>query len=408
MRPGAILVSIVSLLLSLSAVVWLSRSFGDVDVDALPAHVPIADELDTPHPSPDEGPQPTADFAETKFDFGIMQLHDKGSHVFKVTNNGDAPLKLKAGKSTCQCTVGAVGIDEVPAGESTTIEMTWEIRNPNEMFEHSAVIHTNAPEHEYGEVRLIVHGRVVPEVTVMPPESLDMGIITETTTNYFYVFSRNVDAFELLSVECPVKGITTEAARLTDKDLENLAQKVTEEIPPEDYTRSKVQMPMPPKCGYRVTVTAEPTIPVGINELPVTLHTDLPKAKDVSYSIRVRRPMPIQFFDGPGAKYIEARSLVSAAPFDADKGTKMELLMLATAFGKPLEVSVSSTNPDWLEASVTGETLDSGLSRYRLTISVPPGIPPVGFTVDDPAKILLKTNHPDVEELNLNVTFRSR
>ena len=410
MRPGAILVSIVSLLLSLSVVVWLSRSSGKVGVDTPFQKVPIADLPDTPRPSSEEGSHPSADFAETEFNFGVMQLHDEGSHVFKVTNNGDAPLRLKSGKSTCQCTVGSVGTEEVPPGESTTIEMSWEIRNPYEVFEHSAIIHTNAPEHENGEIRLIVRGKVVPEYATVPLDTLDMGMIRETTSKPFYIYSRYVDDFDLLSVECSIKGITTEVVRLTDDEMERLNREMSEELPPEDLTQPIAPKLEIPKCGYQIMVTVDPTIPVGINEIPVTVHTDLPKSKEFSYQIRMRRPMPIQFFDRPGGntRYTEAKSLISGAPFDAEKGTKMELLMLAAAFDKPLEVSVLSTDPKWLEVSVSEEALDSGVSRYRLTISVPPGIPPVDRTVDNPAKVLLKTNHPDVEELNLNVTFRSQ
>jgi|GEM_PF-859968 len=407
MRPGAILVSIVSLLLSLIAVVWLSRSFGDVDVDTEFAAPPIADLPDTPRPSSEEGPQPTADFAETKFNFGIMQLHDKGSHVFKVTNTGDAPLKLKSGKSTCQCTVGEVGIEDVAPGESTTIELSWEIRNPAEMFEHSAIIHTNAPEHDNGEVRLIVHGRVLPEASVLPPDSLDLGVVLETKSEPFFFYSRYVDDFELKSVECPLEGITTEVVRLTEADLEELKRRMEGDFPQEELDEPELQSAMP-KCGYRITVTAEPTIPVGINEVPVTLHTNLPKNSEFSYQLRLRRPVPIQFFDRPGTRFIASKSVVEGAAFDADEGTTMELLMLPTGLDKPFEVSVLSTNPEWLEAEVSEQKSASGFSRFRLAISVPPGIPPVVRTADNPAQVVLKTNHPDVEELTLDVIFLSR
>ncbi len=409
MRPGAILVSIVSLLLSLSAVVWLSDSFGKVDVETRFEKQPIADAPGTPRPSSDEGPQPTAEFAETKFDFGIMQLFGKGSHVFEVTNNGDAPLKLKAGKSSCQCTVGTVDTEEIAPGDSTTIEMSWEIKSSAELFEHSAVIHTNAPEHENGEVRLTVHGRVVAEASTLPPESLDMGTVDETRSESFYFYSRSHDEFELLSIDCPRDGITTEFAQLSVNDLDGLNDELTSEMPPEVLADQTAEnMPLPPKFGYKVTVTVEPTIPVGFSEVPLTLHTDLPHTKEVSYLLRIRRTVPIQFFNLPGTGYIPSTSLVSTDEFDADKGKKMELLMLPTGLEGPFEVSVLSTQPEWLEASVSEEKSNSGVSRYRLTIAVPPGVPPVVFRSDNPAKVKLKTNHPDVEELNLNVTFLSR
>lgn len=408
MRPGAVLVSVVSLLLSLSVVVWLSRSFGEVDVDAVEKEVPIADLPDTPRPASDEGPQPTADFAETKFDFGMMQLLDKGSHVFKVTNNGDAPLKLKAGKSTCQCTVGEVGTAEIAPGDTTTIELSWEVRNPNEMFEHAAIIHTNAPEHDKGEVRLTVHGRIVSEATVLPPDSLDLGSVLETKSRPFFFYSRFHDDFNLLSAECPLEGVTLEVSQLTDEELGRLKKEIGGNMPPEDITQPQQAMPIPPKCGYKITVTAEPTIPVGINAVPVTLVTDLPRTKEFTYQVRARRPVPLQFFPMPGTRFVADKSLVSCGAFDADKGKTMELLVLSAGLDKPLEASVLSTEPEWIEATLSEEKSNQGVPRHRLTIRIPPGAPPIVRRSDNPARVVLKTNHPDVEELKIDVTFLSQ
>ncbi len=408
MRPGAILVSIVSLLLSLSAVVWLSNLSGEVRVQSPLSPPPIADLPDTPRPSADEGPQPTAEFSETRYDFGMMQLNDKGSHVFHVKNNGTAPLKLKAGKSTCQCTVGAVGTEVLAPGETTTIEMSWEVKNPNEMFEHSAIIHTNAPEHERGEVRLIVHGRILAEAALAPPDSLDMGSVLEAKSKPFFLYSRFHDQFELLSIDCPLEAVTTEVERLTADELVMLNREIGGELPPEAVSEPMTTPPARPKIGYKITVTVEPTIPVGVNEIPLTLHTDLPKAKDHTYVIRARRPVPIQFFPLPGTKFIADNSIVSCAAFDAEQGTKMELLMLATGLDKPLEASLLSTEPSWLEATLSEEKSNQGVRRFRLAIRIPPGTPPTVRTSENPAKVLLKTNHPDVEELTLNVTFLSR
>jgi hypothetical protein len=155
-------------------------------------------------------------------------------------------------------------------------------------------------------------------------------------------------------------------------------------------------------------VTAEPTIRVGINEIPLTLHTDLPKTKEYTYLIRASRPVPIQFFPLPGTKFIPDRLIASCTAFDAAQGTTMELLMLSTGLDKPLEVSVISTEPGWLEASVSEEKSNQSIRRFRLKIHVPPGTPPAVRTIDNPAKVLLKTNHPDVGELTVNVTFLSR
>lgn len=408
MRPGAILVSIASLLLSLSVVVWLSNSFDDVDVSTQMKKPEIADLPDTPRPTSDEGPQPTAEFAETKFDFGTMLHRAKGTHAFQVTNTGDAPLKLKAGKSTCQCTGVEVGAQEVAPGESTTIELSWEIKSPAEMFEHSAIIHTNAPEHENGEVRLIVHGTVVAEVSVTPPESLNLGAVTESgSSGSFSFYSRYHDQFQLLSVDCPHKSFTVDIAALTESDLASLGQELQTMTPSAMDGTPESESP-PPRCGYRVTVSADDSIPVGTTDVPLTLHTDLKNVPDFTHRVSARRAAPFQFFPLTGTRFIADTTTVTTRVFDAENGVEMELLILATGLDEPLDVSVLGSDPAWLEVTVSADKSAQGIPRQRLTIRIPPGTPPVVRGADNPATIQLKTNHPKAEQLNLNATFLSR
>ncbi len=411
MRPGAILVSIVSLVLSLSAVVWLSNSFSNVDIDdgSGPSSVKKEDGLDVPRPSADEGPQPTADFAETKYDFGTMLHMSKGSHEFTVTNNGDASLELKAGKTTCQCTLGEVGSQELAPGESTTIGLSWEIKSSAAKFEHAAIIHTNAPEHDKGEVRLMVQGDVVFDLETKPSGVLSLGTVSEngSASRPFALFSRYHGEFELRSIDCPNSGMKVDFAPMTEEELSDLERHMESEMVPTGAPGSDMA-PVAPKFGYMVTVTADDTVAVGSSETPLTLHTSLEKFPEYSYTVQVRRPAPFEFFPLPGTRFVPDSSRVTCAAFDADKGAEMSLLILATGLEEALEISPVSTDPEWLEAEVTTDTTSSGVRRQRLTIKVPPGAPPGTRGMDNPAAVTLKTNHPKVPELKLKVTFLSK
>lgn len=48
---------------------------------------------------------PTMDFEESEFDFGNVEEGDVVEHVFKFTNNGEAPLIITDAKASCGCTV---------------------------------------------------------------------------------------------------------------------------------------------------------------------------------------------------------------------------------------------------------------------------------------------------------------
>src|SRR6185369_10235732 len=60
-------------------------------------------------------PYPKAVMDETEFEFGRMEVGEERSHVFMIRNEGDAPLIIKQGPTTCQCTVGSVETDNLAA-----------------------------------------------------------------------------------------------------------------------------------------------------------------------------------------------------------------------------------------------------------------------------------------------------
>ena len=103
MRPGPVVVAVLSLILSIMGVTWLAQSL--VESTIVSGQQPVTkieDQADFPKPSK-TGPHPKVNFEETTFDFGTRPRYSKDAHKFVVTNTGDAPLKLKTGRTTCQC-----------------------------------------------------------------------------------------------------------------------------------------------------------------------------------------------------------------------------------------------------------------------------------------------------------------
>ncbi len=88
MRPGPVAVAILSLVLSIMGVVWLTQSLvKSVVVSGQPPTLKIEDQPDFPKPA-ETGPHPKVNFEETRFDFGTRPRYSKGAYKFVVTNNG--------------------------------------------------------------------------------------------------------------------------------------------------------------------------------------------------------------------------------------------------------------------------------------------------------------------------------
>src|SRR5689334_21555935 len=122
MRIGVVLVGIGSFLVSMYAVIFLVNNNGlatkaieiansaaatssdGASESESPGHK--AENADRPKVNKDKSaPQPKAVIEETEFKFDCMEVGEERSHAFVIRNEGQAPLEVVAGPTTCQCTV---------------------------------------------------------------------------------------------------------------------------------------------------------------------------------------------------------------------------------------------------------------------------------------------------------------
>ena len=69
---------------------------------------------------------PAARWLETTHDFGAFD-EDMGNvdALFRVVNDGDAPLVILAARASCGCTVPAFTSDGIAPGDTATIKVTY-------------------------------------------------------------------------------------------------------------------------------------------------------------------------------------------------------------------------------------------------------------------------------------------
>lgn len=76
-----------------------------------------------------EGPLPTFAFEEEMHDFGEIKDGDVVEHVFKFTNDGEAPLIITDAKATCGCTVPEWPREPIPVGSQGEIKVRFNSKN---------------------------------------------------------------------------------------------------------------------------------------------------------------------------------------------------------------------------------------------------------------------------------------
>jgi Protein of unknown function (DUF1573) len=94
--------------------------------------------------TPDEENIPVMTFEKEEHEFGKLVEGEKVSYAFKFKNTGKADLIISDAKGSCGCTVPTWTKDPVAAGESGTIDITFDSRGKSGMQHKTVTLITNA------------------------------------------------------------------------------------------------------------------------------------------------------------------------------------------------------------------------------------------------------------------------
>jgi len=339
----------------------------------------------------EKGPWPKAVVDQTEFEFGRMEVGEEMTHEFKIRNDGQAPLELAKGNTTCQCTISELENNLIPPGGEASITLRWKPTAQSDAFEKGAEIRTNDPNNKVFSLRVI--GLVVPRLVLIPDTTWEIREVQETGPSYTAGF--------LIS---PV---------LADLGVEKL-----------EYDESRMEVKTHPvdldqitsmkgKSGIGFEVIVKPGMPVGSFSFPIRIHTNSQERQTdgtlgdkaiVNVSVAGRREGPIRLL---GPAYLPENSTVALGSFSSNDGKSVKLTMLVR--GAPeegLKFTEIVSDPDSLKLELIPEAKGAGnAKRYTLVVQAPPNGPRLTRRDENPAEIRIKTNHPEAPEMNLKVHF---
>ena len=404
MQPRAVAATIVSLGIAFAVVVWMGRIANQPIVVETPAGPKGPSEDERPEVVK-SGPKPKAVFETTEHNFGTMMHLSSGSHTFLVRNEGKGPLVLKAGPTTCQCTIGELGATTVAPGESTEVELKWTIKNPAMFFEHTADIWSNDADNP--TVKLKIEGFVGLDLIIKPEGSWSLGSFAKIENVSFegWVLSDLHPEMQFLSAKTS-DLFSVEFEKLTDADIQkkHRAGVFSDMSFPE-------KMPPVPLVGYRVVVKPVKEIPIGQFsydlEMTTRLNDTLGEVKH-NVSIVGVKSGAVDFFALPGATWTQNHMLIQAGDFDAAKGKTAVIVMFVRGGDQEFQVTAVEQDIPWIKVTTETQEKVGNADRVHLKIEFPPDCPKVVRTTSKPAKITLKTNHPEAPEIALNLSFASQ
>jgi hypothetical protein len=321
-----------------------------------------------------------------RYDFGTMDRYATQSHTFVVANEGDEPLILKLGKTTCKCTLSDLAKGELKPGETTEVKLEWTARTIGEMFEQSAEINTN--DKHNNPLKLTIQGHVF---DVLRPES------DQFTLNNISASDSHTVRMRLFAYKSPELNILShswakpETAKFLDLSIEPTP---AEEIP--ENVASSVTLVLQTKPGIPLGQLSQ-TLKISTNvnpDEPLEIPVEGSVASDISLL-------------GPGVR--PEHIFVDLKTIDRNVGAKQTVYVIVKGEHRDTaNVKIASVTPTEQFSAVLGEPDRSNpkLVRYPLTIEVPPGaLPIVRAARDTYARVKLDIEHPVVKEMEIRVRY---
>lgn len=373
--------------------------------------------------------------------FGVMEMGQKGSHEFKVRNEGSGPLKMVARKEdqTCQCTLGSLGTDGLKPGEETTVTLTWEIKKPATNFQHAAKIRTDDPDNPVTAFH--VRGLVGKRLTIRTGTEMQIGQLSDTkvTERRFVLHSETVDAFEITKLEPSIPAIEVTSRPLSGEDLRlatldpaveasSEAMRVAREAHETNKTKTSekgheghshapagtvdeelLEKTPEVKCGHEIKVVFNAGLPIGKFRESLTIHTNIPDTSPMVVMFEGSRAGPIEILGTPGIAWSPQEGRLRLPRFRADEGKKAKLLIFVKKTDTPWEITDAKVSPEFLKYQLIKDEKFKGMGRdrYDLIIEIPAGQAPVTFSGEKTGFLVLSTTHPEAKTINMGVEFIS-
>ena len=348
--------------------------------------------------SPENGPiareeelLPKAVVDNEVFDFGTMDKSGRLSHAFVISNEGDAPLLLLKGKTTCKCTMAKLDRESVMPGESTKIVIEWTAREYLGPFEQTATIQTNDPQRP--EIELKIKGWTTTMLQFMPDE-LVLGRVSagRGVSAKVRLLAHTKEPVEILGFECA----EPETAEYFDVDITPLS---AEELKGETNVKN----------GYLITVGLKSGLPQGPFQQTIRFMTTLEVAKTVELPVKGRIGSDVSIL---GRGWDEDKGLLTIGVVDGGKGARRTLRLVAHGpHRKGLKFKIAEVWPTESLVAKLGKTTQinrGAATQTPLEIEIPKGSRPVNHLASQqgkPGRIVLETNHPLVPKIVILVQF---
>jgi hypothetical protein len=288
-------------------------------------------------------------------DMGLISNEEKTTEIVAVSNEGTAPLRIKAVTGSCSCIRGQM-VDEVEVirpGESADLAITMDpFLVPG--FETSKSITVYSDDPQLPRVILTVVCDIEPEFSLEPP-----------FINFGTVEKGEEAVEEMVLRQITDKPVAIERLEFVSPAFQDTLELSFDEVPPEERVN-------PERAEYLIKARVLPTAMVGPWEARFRIRTNLKRLRggfptivmaqvESFYSVDKKQIIPLRNMQ-PGLEDIERIRVASEQPIT---------LKDASVSGEALVVEVQQIDKNTAEVVIhVAETAEPGRVRESLSFTV--------------------------------------
>jgi hypothetical protein len=354
--------------------------------------LPTVDENDNLHNSrpSSSDPAPKLEVEQAEFNFGTMDLEEKGKHDFVLRNVGAAPLLLSKGSTSCRCAIGKIERETLQPGESGKITLEYKPTAIPGPYRQTATFFTNDPTQS--RFILSIKGKITAAVRASPAELVfSRASSAESTSGHVKVFCYRPNPLKINDY------------RWSDPALRKFFQA---EITP--LSKEVLREEKDSQSGFQLDITLKPGLPQGPFQQKILLATNLPEKPEFAVPVIGKICSDISVI-GPGWDDEKDVLLIGTVKSREDYRRRL-LLIVRGRQRKDVKFRVVEPVAEPLKISLGKmvELRNGQISQTPLSIEIPRGSRPINHIGQDPknwAKIILETTHKKIPQIHVFVQF---
>lgn len=378
MRLGLVLLGLLASALVVGGVTYAVQQASKEEVDlAAPTENPL--ELAT-----GKLPQVAQTDEDLTHRFGEMVVNQELEYAFVVKNEGEGPLVLEGGGSTCKCTLADLETKTLGPGEQTEIKLSWKPPRAYDEFRQVAKVYTNQPDRE--TLLLSVVGQVLEEIRVEPGGVWSAGPVAEGETVKVggHVYSPKYADFQLTEV-------------LEAPDWLDVSWEAMDEAGLEEFEA---------RSGYLVSIDVKPEMPLGRFAGQVRIGTNTDVIETIELGVTGSRAGPISIL-GPG--FTASEMTLKLGPVKSSEGATRQLTFLVDKGGEEMTVDNVVSRPEGIvELDFEKKSSRGSKDIYTMTVIVPPGAKPGLYEREEAIAVDFETNQEQFPKVTMFVNAAIR